>query len=393
MALGTQMQQRRATEAAWTTSDYVLEPGELGVTTDTGIIKIGNGTTPWSGLDPAFDSHYLPILGKAADSELLDGISADFFVKFADTSTDPDPDTFVQRLSNGRIKGATATDADDLTTLAQQTSAITTSYNNSLVAARQEVVSRTVTGNITFQTTDVGAMIFVNNSSVTTQITVTAPTNAIVAIPVGSWIDICTIGAGGAKLLAAGGVTLSGSIYVFPNYSVVRALKTATDAWILIPIAVPNPSSQVFPKMRVNKTTVSTYNTGGYRTVPYDSVDTSETYNPDNEWFSIPSPDLPTAQRIIVNKTGEYTIEVNFAGAGAFATVTRISKYTANGVSGDTLAMGAATQFFNLTWRGELTAGESIGTTHGVFSGTNDTDQVNSASVPHNLRIFLSGAA
>lgn len=95
MAEGTRMQQRRATEAVWNTSDYVLAPGELGVTTDTGIIKIGNGTSPWSELEIAFDSEYLPILGKAADSELLDGVSADFFIKEADTSTSPTPDTYV----------------------------------------------------------------------------------------------------------------------------------------------------------------------------------------------------------------------------------------------------------------------------------------------------------
>lgn len=119
MAEGTRMQQRRATEAVWTTSDYVLAAGELGVTTDTGIIKVGNGTSPWSELDIAFGSEYLPILGKAADSELLDGIGAASFVKVADTSVTATNDSYVKRTADGGVKGSDATEVTELTTLAQ----------------------------------------------------------------------------------------------------------------------------------------------------------------------------------------------------------------------------------------------------------------------------------
>lgn len=41
---------RRGSAALWTSRNSVLGPGEPGVETDTGKFKMGDGTTPWSGL-------------------------------------------------------------------------------------------------------------------------------------------------------------------------------------------------------------------------------------------------------------------------------------------------------------------------------------------------------
>jgi hypothetical protein len=119
MAEGTRMQQRRATEAVWSTSGYVLADGELGITTDSGIIKIGDGVNAWSDLDPAFDSHYLPILGKAADSELLDGIGSEGFWKTDDATTAPTSSKLALRTGTGTVKGAVAAASDDLVAKSQ----------------------------------------------------------------------------------------------------------------------------------------------------------------------------------------------------------------------------------------------------------------------------------
>jgi hypothetical protein len=119
MADGTRMQQRRATEAVWATSGYVLANGELGVTTDTGIIKIGNGVSAWSDLDPAFDSQYLPILGKAADSDLLDGISSGGFWQTADATTAATASKLALRTGTGTIKAAVAAASDDVVVKSQ----------------------------------------------------------------------------------------------------------------------------------------------------------------------------------------------------------------------------------------------------------------------------------
>lgn len=379
MALGTRMQQRRGTEAEWTTSEYVLAAGELGVTTDTGIIKIGDGVNSWSELDIAFGSEYLPILGTATNSALLGGISADSFVKDIDTSTAATADKVVLRLGDGRAKAATGTASDDVTNKAQMDSAISASSGAAIVTARQETIVRTVTGNTTAALTDISQMIMVNHASLTAQVTVTIPINATVAFPVGSWFDVCAIGAGGAKIIPfSGTVTLRGKVNVMPSYGVIRMLKIATDEWLGIEISKQGR----LPKIRAIRTGTTSYGSGGFVFVPYDTTDANETYNPDNDWFSIPGSGLPTARRIIVNKDGEYLVHVDFNSSISTNTYTRIHIMVSDNSSvGSTilntgLGNGAVTAF---STRVRLTAGQSLGVAHNpqvaggdLADGTND---------------------
>ena len=241
MADGTRMKQRRATEAVWTTSDYVLADGELGVTTDTGIIKIGNGTSPWTELDIAFGSEYLPILGTAANSDLLEGISSSGFVKVIDTSTAATANKVALRDASGRLKAATGASADDVVNYAQMTSANTATLASAIVSARESAISRTVTAAFTIQAADVGGIVIASNSSYT-HFNCNIPTNATVGIPVGSAITIVTSGKGPSKLVAAGGVTLRGIPMIYGAYSSAKILKIATDEWVVIdwrPSAAP----------------------------------------------------------------------------------------------------------------------------------------------------------
>src|SRR5687768_1261307 len=205
MAEGTRMQQRRATEAVWTTSAYVLAPGELGVTTDTGIIKIGNGTSPWSELDFAFDSQFLPVLGTAADSELLDGIGSESFVKVADTSVSATNDSYVKRTADGGVKGTAATENDELTTLAQ------------LNVSKYNTIARTVSASATMLSGDAFGQVNVINGTRDSVMTYTIPTNASVALPVGAWVDICSVGIGTTVITLSGGVTFYGDTRVYGN--------------------------------------------------------------------------------------------------------------------------------------------------------------------------------
>lgn len=46
----TRIQLRRGTASQWTTGDPTLASGELGVETDTGKVKLGDGTTAWTSL-------------------------------------------------------------------------------------------------------------------------------------------------------------------------------------------------------------------------------------------------------------------------------------------------------------------------------------------------------
>ena len=51
--MAVKIQFRRGTAAEWSAANPVLSAGEPGYATDTGVLKIGDGTTPWNGL-PAF---------------------------------------------------------------------------------------------------------------------------------------------------------------------------------------------------------------------------------------------------------------------------------------------------------------------------------------------------
>jgi len=50
MAVITQIQLRRGTAASWTSTNPTLAAGEIGLETDTLLIKIGNGSTAWTSL-------------------------------------------------------------------------------------------------------------------------------------------------------------------------------------------------------------------------------------------------------------------------------------------------------------------------------------------------------
>jgi hypothetical protein len=50
MPVQTQIQIRRGTASQWTTTNPVLAAGELGLETDTGYLKAGNGSSLWSSL-------------------------------------------------------------------------------------------------------------------------------------------------------------------------------------------------------------------------------------------------------------------------------------------------------------------------------------------------------
>lgn len=226
MAVGTRMQQRRGLASEWSTSNYVLSDGEFGVTTDTGIIKVGDGVNGWNALDPAFDSHYLPILGKAADSQLLDGIDSTGFLQVGDATTAATADKVVKRLSDGRAKVAAGTATDDAVNLSQLTS---------------KSISRTVTSAFTLALTDIGKMIVANSSAYATTIVCTIPTNASVAIPVGSVTQILANDKGPVTLTPAGGVTVNGSVPIYGGGSSAKLVKTATDTWQVMSVCWSPP--------------------------------------------------------------------------------------------------------------------------------------------------------
>lgn len=365
MAVGVQQQQRRDTEANWVTSGKILAAGEIGYATDSHIIKMGDGVNTWNSLTIPYDGRYLPMAGKAADSEMLDGISSAGFLLVGDAAAAATAGKVILRDGSGRGKVVAAAASGDIVEYDQ--------LNTALTDNKKEVIVRTVTAATTVATTDVSKMVLVNHSSLTAQVVVTIPTNANAAIPVGSWVDICAIGNGGVKLTPAGGVTLNSVSNVFPNYGLVRILKTNTDEWL--GIAISSQRQCRLPKVRAIRSSTGSYTNGSYVFVPYNSLDSSvDFYNPDNEWFDVPASGLGTGRRVMVKKDGEYLAVANFISSTGSQTYTRINLMVADNTltGGRVLAQQPTLGYCNLSARVRVAAGQSLGVSHLTVGGAGD---------------------
>jgi hypothetical protein len=103
-----------------------------------------------------------------------------------------------------------------------------------LVGAQTIQTINTQTGTTyTLVLTDSSKLVTVNNAAA---ITLTVPTNASVAFPVGTRVDLAQLGAGKITVAPAGGVTVNGtpSLGFRAQYSGASLYKLATDTWLLV---------------------------------------------------------------------------------------------------------------------------------------------------------------
>jgi hypothetical protein len=175
MAVVTQIQVRRGTAAQWTSTNPTLAAGEWGYETDTNKVKIGDGTTAWTSLS----------YQGAGDVTL----------------------TGTQTLTNKTLTDPKINLAFD---------AETASYT-AVLANNGQVVT-------------------MDNASANT---FSIPTNASVAFPIGTQINVLQIGAGQTTIQAvtSGTTTIqsTGATAAAPKlrarYSAATCLKAATDTW------------------------------------------------------------------------------------------------------------------------------------------------------------------
>lgn len=88
------------------------------------------------------------------------------------------------------------------------------------------------TDSYTLVLTDAGKQVEMNKA---TGNTLTVPTNASVAFPVGTTILLLQTGAGQTTVAGAGGVTVNGTpgLKLRAQWSVATLIKRATDTWVL----------------------------------------------------------------------------------------------------------------------------------------------------------------
>lgn len=208
MAVVTQIQVRRGTASQWTSANPTLASGEWGFESDTGKVKIGNGTTAWTSL--SYQGNAGTVTSITAGTGLSGG-----------TIT-----------SSGTVAIDTATTVDVSTAQTLTNKTLTAPVINLALNAQTGTSYTPVLG-------DNGKLVTLNNASA---ITVSIPTNASVAYAVGAQINFAWItGAGQPTIQAASSGTTTilstGATSTAPKLrvanSVCSALKIATDTWLI----------------------------------------------------------------------------------------------------------------------------------------------------------------
>lgn len=207
MAVVTQIQVRRGTAAQWTSANPTLASGEFGFETDTGKVKIGNGSTAWTSLG---------YLGAGTVTSITAGTG----------------------LSGGTITTSGTIAIDTATTVDVSTAQTLT--NKTLTAPVINLALNAQTGTTyTFALSDNGKLVTASNASAQTY---SIPTNGTTAFPTGTQINIIGIGAGEVTIQAASSgtttVASTGGTPAAPKlraqYSSATLIKASTDLWYVV---------------------------------------------------------------------------------------------------------------------------------------------------------------
>jgi hypothetical protein len=204
MAVVTQIQIRRGTASQWTSTNPTLAAGELGAETDTNKIKCGNGSTAWNSL---------PYIASEGD---ITGVTAG------------------TGLSGGGTTG-TVTVSIDTSVTADLTTAQTLT-NKTLTDPKINLAFDAETASYTAVLANNGQVVTMDNAAANT---FSIPTNASVAFPIGTQINVLQIGAGETTIQAVtSGTTTIQSTGAAPaapklraQYSAATCVKAATDLW------------------------------------------------------------------------------------------------------------------------------------------------------------------
>ena len=256
MAVVTQIQIRRGTASQWTSANPTLASGEWGFETDTNKAKIGNGSTAWNSLAYIITGAIGTVTSVTAGTGLSGGTITGSGTIAIDTSVTADLST-AQTLTNKTLTSpviASITNSGTLTLPTTTGTVALTSDIPSLTGYVTETATQTLTNktltdpkiNLAFTAdsgssytavlTDNGKVVTMDNGSGNT---FRLPTNASVAFPIGTQINVLQIGAGQTTINAvtSGTTTIqsTGATAAAPKlrvrYSAATCVKAGTDLW------------------------------------------------------------------------------------------------------------------------------------------------------------------
>lgn len=129
---------RRDTAANWTAANPTLAAGELGGETDTGKIKLGDGTTSWSNL--AYQGGVTSVNGQTG---VVTGLAPLASPTFTGTVTLPSGTVTSTMIADGTIVN---TDISNSASVAYSKLALTNSIVNADIATNAAIVTTKITG-------------------------------------------------------------------------------------------------------------------------------------------------------------------------------------------------------------------------------------------------------
>jgi hypothetical protein len=208
MPVVTQIQVRRGTASQWTSTNPTLAAGEFGFETDTNKLKCGTGVTAWASL---------PYINNDGD---ITGVTAG------------------TGISGGGTSGTVTVSIDSTvaTLTGTQTFTNKTLTTPTLNDPKINLAFDAETASYTAVLANNGQVVTMDNASANT---FSIPTNASVAFPIGTQINVLQIGAGQTTIQAvtSGTTTIqsTGATAAAPKlrarYSAATCLKAGNDLW------------------------------------------------------------------------------------------------------------------------------------------------------------------
>lgn len=213
MPVNTLLQTRRGSASAWTSANPVLAEGEWGYETDTGKAKVGNGSTAWTSLS------YFGNVGTVTSITAGTGLSGGTITGTGTIS----------------INTATTVDVSTSQTLTNKTLTSPALNDPKINLAFDAQTGTTYTAILD----DNGQIVTMNNASANT---FRLPTNASVAFPIGTQINVLQIGAGQTTINAVTSGTTSilstaataATPLIRARYGMATCIKAATDTWYVV---------------------------------------------------------------------------------------------------------------------------------------------------------------
>lgn len=242
MPVVTQIQIRRGTAAQWTSTNPTLASGEQGFETDTNKMKIGNGSTAWNSLSYAITGAVGTVTSVTAGTGLSGGTITTTGTIAIDSTVATLTGT--QTLTNKTLTTPVISTISNTGTITLPTATTTlvgtdttdTLTNKTLTDPKINLAFDAETASYTAVLANNGQVVTMNNASANI---FSIPTNASVAFPIGTQINVLQIGAGQTTIQAVTSGTTSilstGGTAAAPKlrarYSAATCVKAGTDLW------------------------------------------------------------------------------------------------------------------------------------------------------------------